>query len=140
MLSLLDRSKLQSDHIKQLLAFYCITKNQINNYFRFFRFFEIKRSSKTMKTSFCMFLFVCVMSFCIVMDGVVAPFPVDDPRSVLNPLILPWWGSAPIGIRRIAHLIGTGQPLPEGPGVKEAMIAAATPRRNRRLSRRLNRP
>ena len=95
-----------------------------------------------MKTSIGMFLIVCVLSFCIVMDGVVAPFPADDPRAVLNPLILPWWGSAPIGIRRIAHLIGTGQPLPEGPGVKEAMIAAATatPRRNRRLSRRLNRP
>ena len=65
-----------------------------------------------MKPSVGLVIFATVMAFCIIMDGVVAPFPRDDPRSILNPLILPWWNVAPLHVKQIAHLIGTGKPLP----------------------------
>ena len=49
---------------------------------------------------------------CLLMQGVVCPFPPEDPRSILNPLIVPWWRHAPLRVRQVIHLLGTGQPLP----------------------------
>ena len=65
-----------------------------------------------MKVSVGLVLIATVVAFCVIMDSVVAPYPTDDPRSILNPLILPWWNVAPLGVKQIAHIIGTGKPLP----------------------------
>jgi hypothetical protein len=73
-----------------------------------------------MKVSIGLFALVSVLAFCVIMDGVVAPYPKEDPRSILNPLILPWWNVAPLRVKQIAHIIGTGKPLP---------AEAAVPRR-----------
>ena len=57
---------------------------------------------------------LCLASLAItlVMQGVVCPFPRDDPRSILNPLIVPWWRHAPLRVRQNLHLLVTGEPLP----------------------------
>jgi len=50
--------------------------------------------------------------------GVPAPFPDDDPRSILNPLIEPWWCRVPKIMREFLHLKFTFSPLNEnGPCV-----------------------
>jgi hypothetical protein len=37
-----------------------------------------------MKVSVGFMIFATVLAFCVIMDGVVAPFPRDDPRSKSN--------------------------------------------------------
>ena len=57
---------------------------------------------------------LCLASLAItfLMQGIVCPFPPNDPRSILNPLIVPWWRHAPLRVRQTIHLLGTGSPLP----------------------------
>ena len=42
----------------------------------------------------------------------VAPFPPEDPRSVFNAFVLPWWSAAPYWFRQRLHIHFTGKPLP----------------------------
>ena len=42
----------------------------------------------------------------------VAPFPVDDPRAVFNPFIIPWWDHVSLSKRQFLHRHLTGDPLP----------------------------
>ena len=55
---------------------------------------------------------VTIVASIVLMDGIVCPFPADDPRSILNPLIVPWWRHAPRRVREMIHLAVTGEPLP----------------------------
>merc|ERR1712117_661678 len=50
--------------------------------------------------------------------GSFAPFPDNDPRSILNPVIEPWWCRVPKIMREFLHLKFTFSPLNEsGPCV-----------------------
>ena len=53
-----------------------------------------------------------VVATIVLMDGIVCPFPPEDPRSVLNPIIVPWWRHAPLRVRQVLHQMVTGEPLP----------------------------
>lgn len=55
----------------------------------------------TTKVFLCIFFFGLV---CIV-DKAFAPFPREDPRSVLNPLIIPWWIYTPCRTRKAIHQV-----------------------------------
>lgn len=55
---------------------------------------------------------VTMVAAVVLMDGIVCPFPEDDPRSVFNPFIVPWWRHAPRPVRSFLHRAVTGQPLP----------------------------
>ena len=35
-----------------------------------------------------------------------------DPRSIINPLIIPWWIYTPCRMRKAIHVLATGTPLP----------------------------
>ena len=58
---------------------------------------------------------LCLVSVVVsitLFEGIVCPFPPEDPRSILNPLIVPWWPYAPRGFRAVVHRAVTGEPLP----------------------------
>merc|ERR1712154_649168 len=42
-----------------------------------------------------------------------APFPRNDPRSVLNPFIVPWWCKVPKFMRQVLHLLVVKEELNE---------------------------
>ena len=73
----------------------------------FHNFSEMKESTISIAR-----LCLASLALTVVMQGVVAPFPPNDPRSILNPLIVPWWRHAPLRVRQVIHLVGTGSPLP----------------------------
>ena len=55
---------------------------------------------------------VTVVAAITLMDGIVCPFPPEDPRSFWNPLIVPWWPYAPLRVRQSLHQAVVGEPLP----------------------------
>merc|ERR1711953_927552 len=76
--------------------------------------YHFSRSKPKLKMTKLSIARLCLASLAItlVMQGVVCPFPRDDPRSILNPLIVPWWRHAPLRVRQNLHLLVTGEPLP----------------------------
>merc|ERR1712059_29378 len=42
-----------------------------------------------------------------------APFPRNDPRSILNPFIVPWWCKVPKFMRQVLHLLVVKEELNE---------------------------
>jgi hypothetical protein len=62
-------------------------------------------------TKVCFVLIATVVLF----DGIVCPFPPEDPRHVFNPVIVPWWRFAPRKVREFLHLKVVGKPLPPDP-------------------------
>merc|ERR1711881_176892 len=63
-------------------------------------------------------LFLCCLLLLTLFHGVPAPFPESDPRSILNPVIEPWWCRVPKIMREFLHLKFTFSPLNEdGPCV-----------------------
>merc|ERR1712080_763342 len=62
-------------------------------------------------------LLCCLVLLCLI-QGTPAPFPRNDPRSILNPFIEPWWCRVPKIMREFLHLKFTFSPLNErGPCV-----------------------
>jgi len=45
--------------------------------------------------------------------GCFAPFPRNDPRSIFNPVIEPWWCRVPKQVREFLHITVVGTPLNE---------------------------
>merc|ERR1712059_160546 len=56
-------------------------------------------------------LLPCVL-LCLVVSC-YAPFPRNDPRSILNPFIVPWWCKGPKFMRQVLHLLVVKEELNE---------------------------
>merc|ERR1712059_230343 len=56
-------------------------------------------------------LLPCVL-LCLVVSC-YAPFPRNDPRSILNPFIVPWWCKVPKFMRQVLHLLVVKEELNE---------------------------
>merc|ERR1712066_752280 len=81
---------------------------------------KVKQRSLMMNTKFLVLtVFVC----CIV--GCYAPFPRNDPRSILNPLIEPWWCKVPTIMREVLHFKFLKTPLNERGGC--SIVPSAEP-------------
>merc|ERR1739847_134906 len=65
---------------------------------------------RTMRMQTKLIVFTLLVCFFV---GCYAPFPRSDPRSVLNPLIEPWWCRVPKIMREFLHLKFTFSPLNE---------------------------
>ena len=100
---------------------------------RNFKRFKIFFRPKTDKMLSPRILLLAVITF-VFINGAVAPFPREDPRSVLNPLIIPWWIYTPCRVRKRIHVLVTGQPLPPD-GCQKFL-----PRNRRPLPRRESEP
>ena len=51
----------------------------------------------------------------VLLDGIVCPFPPEDPRSIWNPVIVPWWRFTPRRTREFLHQVVVRKPLPPDP-------------------------
>lgn len=58
---------------------------------------------------------LAVAAATVLLNGIVCPFPRDDPRSIFNPVIVPWWRFTPRRAREVLHLTFAGGPLPPDP-------------------------
>merc|ERR1712012_1242397 len=64
----------------------------------------------TMRMQTKLIFFTLLVCFLV---GCYAPFPRNDPRSILNPIIEPWWCRVPKIVRQYLHLKFTFSPLNE---------------------------
>merc|ERR1712106_114748 len=58
-------------------------------------------------------LLVPFLLLSLLADPSTAPFPRNDPRSVINPLITPWWCKVPKFVRQVLHLLVVKEELNE---------------------------
>lgn len=83
---------------------------------------------------------VTIVAAITLMDGIVCPFPPEDPRSFWNPLIVPWWPYAPLRVRQGLHQAVLGEPLPPNDLENLPPVCPRCPRLPRLRPFRFSRP
>lgn len=66
-------------------------------------------NTRSCLTTLTLAALACVVAF----HGVVAPFPPDDPRAIVNYFAIPMWRGIPLKWRQTMHIHYTGKELPK---------------------------
>jgi len=66
-------------------------------------------NTRSCLTTSTLAVLACVVAF----HGVVAPFPPDDPRAIVNYFAIPMWRGIPLKWRQTMHIHYTGKELPK---------------------------